>query len=69
MNEAALLKALNSGKVAFAAMDVYENEPVKGNEFTSLPNVSLTPHIGASTVNGQFRVGMYVAEKRLDMLG
>ena len=69
VKEAALLEAMNSGKVAFAAMDVFENEPVKGNEFTSLPNVSLTPHIGASTSDGQFRVGMEIAEKLLELLG
>jgi len=68
LKESALLDALRSGKVAFAALDVFESEPVKGNEFTSLPNVSLTPHIGASTVDGQFRVGMEVAERLLELL-
>ncbi|MBN2208670.1 MAG: 3-phosphoglycerate dehydrogenase [Candidatus Coatesbacteria bacterium] len=68
IKEAALLDALKSGKVAFAGIDVFENEPVKGNEFTSLPNVSLTPHIGASTIDGQFRVGIEVADKLLELL-
>ena len=68
IKEAALLEALKSGKVAFAGVDVFENEPVKSNELTSLPNVSLTPHIGASTIDGQFRVGIEVAEKLLELL-
>ncbi len=68
VKEAALLEAMGSGKVAFAGIDVFESEPVKGNEFTSLPNVSLTPHIGASTSDGQFRVGMELAEKLLELL-
>lgn len=69
VKESALLQAMNSGKVAFAALDVFESEPVTGNEFTSLPNVSLTPHVGASTSDGQFRVGIEVAEKLIDLLG
>jgi len=69
VSEAALLKAMKSGKVAFAGIDVFEEEPVKDNELTSLPNVSLTPHIGASTVDGQFRVGIELAEKLLELLG
>ncbi|MBN1591898.1 MAG: 3-phosphoglycerate dehydrogenase [Candidatus Coatesbacteria bacterium] len=68
VKEAALLEALKSGKVASAGIDVFENEPVKGNEFTSLTNVSLSPHIGASTVDGQFRVGIEVAEKLIELL-
>ena len=68
VKEAALLEAMRSGKVAFAGIDVFESEPVRGNEFTSLPNVSLTPHVGASTSDGQFRVGMEVAEKLLELL-
>jgi len=69
VKESALLQAMNSSKVAFAALDVFESEPVTGNEFTSLPNVSLTPHVGASTSDGQFRVGIEVAEKLIDLLG
>jgi len=69
LDETALYDAIKDGHVAGAALDVFENEPVKGNEFTSLPNVSLTPHIGASTSDGQFRVGMEVAEKLLELLG
>jgi D-3-phosphoglycerate dehydrogenase len=62
VDEKALLEALNSGKVTRAALDVFEKEPLECAELRDHPNVYMTPHIGASTVEGQFRVGMEVAE-------
>ncbi len=61
--ESDLLEALKSGKVAAAALDVFEGEPVPRKEILEHPRISLTPHIGASTVEAQQRVGLEVADK------
>ena len=53
----ALLEALNSGKVAGAGLDVYEEEPTKNTELVNHPRVSATPHIGAATKEAQTRIG------------
>ena len=58
-----LLNALDSGKVGGAGLDVFEGEPQPRNEILKHPNISLTPHIGASTLQAQERVGIMVAEK------
>ena len=65
IDESALLDALNSGKVAAAALDVFENEPPTEaqNALINHPGVSVTPHIGGSTVEGQARVGTEIAYK------
>jgi D-3-phosphoglycerate dehydrogenase len=55
--EKALLKALDSGKVAAAALDVFEEEPTKNEAIYTHPKISLTPHIGASTIEAQLRIG------------
>ena len=55
--EKALLEALNSGKIAGAAIDVFDEEPTKNEELVKHPKVSVTPHIGASTVEAQTRIG------------
>ncbi len=55
-----LIKALDSGKVAAAAIDVFEEEPTKNEALYSHPNISLTPHIGASTKEAQARIGVEV---------
>lgn len=52
-----LLEALNSGKVAGAGIDVFEEEPTKNLELINHPRVSCTPHIGASTGEAQERIG------------
>ncbi|MBC8061817.1 MAG: D-2-hydroxyacid dehydrogenase [Clostridiaceae bacterium] len=57
VDEAALLEALNSGKLAGAGVDVFEEEPTKNVELVNHPKVSVTPHIGASTVEAQTRIG------------
>ena len=57
VDEAALLEALNSGKLAGAGVDVFEEEPTKNVELVNHPRVSVTPHIGASTVEAQTRIG------------
>jgi D-3-phosphoglycerate dehydrogenase len=69
INEADLLAALKSGQVAGAALDVYEQEPPpKDFPFRDLPNVVLTPHLGASTAEAQESVGIEVAEQIYDYL-
>jgi D-3-phosphoglycerate dehydrogenase / 2-oxoglutarate reductase len=55
--EKALLEALNNGKLAGAAVDVFEEEPTKNEELVKHPKVSVTPHIGASTMEAQMRIG------------
>lgn len=61
INETELLKALDSGKVSFAALDVYENEPTPMKELISHPKISTTPHIGAATSEAQDRIGLELA--------
>ncbi len=60
VDEAALLKALDSGKVAAAAVDVFEEEPTKNKELYTHPKVALTPHIGGSTKEAQARIGQEI---------
>lgn len=61
INENDLLTALNSGKVAAAALDVYENEPTPMKELLTHPNIACTPHIGAATLEAQDRIGEELA--------
>ncbi len=61
IDEEALLEALNSGKVAFAGLDVFDNEPTPLRALLAHPKVSLTPHIGASTNEAQERIGTELA--------
>ena len=64
VNEDALYDALKSGKVFAAGIDVFEKEPPENtSKLATLNNVSLTPHIGASTEEGQNRAGVQLAEK------
>lgn len=70
IREADLLAALNSGKVRYAGLDVFENEPPTEaqKELINHPRVSITPHIGASTEEAQERVGAEIAQKIIDAL-
>lgn len=69
VDEPALIRAIESGEIKGAAMDVFEKEPVTSdNPITGVPNIYLTPHIGASTIEGQFRVGIEVAERVIETL-
>ena len=62
VDEAALLAALNSGKIRGAGLDVFAEEPSANAELYSHPNVSCTPHIGAATVEAQKRIGAEIVE-------
>ncbi len=70
IKEADLLAALNSGKVRYAGLDVFEKEPPTEaqKELINHPRVSVTPHIGASTEEAQERVGAEIAQKIIDAL-
>ncbi len=61
IDELELINALNSGKVAFAGLDVFENEPKPRKELLTHPKISLTPHIGAATNEAQERIGEELA--------
>ncbi len=63
IDEAALKDALDSGKVAGAALDVFPSEPMTENPLFSYPNVVVTPHLGASTAEATDRAGFQSAEQ------
>ena len=62
INEAALLGAIKSGKVKYAATDVFEKEPPVNTDILRMNAVGLSPHIGASTEEAQERVGIELAQ-------
>lgn len=68
IDEDALIHALNSGKVAAAGLDVFDNEPTPRMDILSHPRISLTPHIGASTEEAQNKIGEELAQKMIAAL-
>lgn len=68
VDERALLKALKEGKVAGAALDVFEEEPPKNGELIRHERVIATPHLGASTEEAQRKVSIVIAEQVRDAL-
>ena len=68
IDEKDLINALDSGKLSFAALDVFNNEPKPSKEILNHPKISLTPHTGASTVEAQDRIGLSLAEQNLSIL-
>ncbi|MES2828882.1 MAG: D-2-hydroxyacid dehydrogenase [Bacteroidota bacterium] len=66
IDEAALIDALDSGKVAFAGLDVFDNEPTPLAAILQHSKISQTPHIGASTNEAQERIGTELANLIID---
>ena len=69
IDEIALIEALDSGKVAFAGLDVFESEPKPEIKILMHPKISLTPHIGAATDEAQDRIGTELASQIIGILG
>jgi D-3-phosphoglycerate dehydrogenase len=67
VDEVALIEALDSGKVSFAGLDVFEEEPHPAVQVLMHPQISLSPHIGASTLEAQDRVGVELAEQIISL--
>ena len=68
VDEVALLDALNDGKLAFAGVDTFDNEPKPAVQVLMHPKVSLTPHIGATTSQAQERIGSELATQIISIL-
>ena len=69
VNENDLAEALKSGKVGYAGIDVYQQEPPEGSPLLSVENVLLTPHLGAQTYENMDRIGDVVCEIIKDFAG
>lgn len=67
LNEVALLKFIDSGKVAGAALDVFENEPTPELPLLMHPNLSLSPHLGGNTLDAQEKIGTELAQQIIDI--
>jgi len=63
VDEVALIEALDSGKLMFAGLDVFEDEPTPAMHVLMHPKISLTPHIGAATLEAQDRIGTELAQQ------
>jgi len=68
IDEVALIEALESGKLGFAGLDVFENEPTPAIKVLMNNKVSLTPHIGAATGEAQDRIGQELADQIITIL-
>ena len=68
LNEVALIEAIDHGKIAFAGLDVFENEPNPAIQVLMHPQISLTPHIGAATNEAQDRIGTELAAQIVTLL-
>lgn len=68
INEVELIEALETGKVLFAGLDVFEEEPTPAVQILMHPKISLTPHIGAATLEAQDRIGTELAEQIISLL-
>jgi D-3-phosphoglycerate dehydrogenase / 2-oxoglutarate reductase len=69
VDEKALLSALESGKIAFAGLDVFENEPNPFHELLKHDKIAVTPHIGAATNEAQDRIGLELADLIIAQFG
>ena len=69
IDENALLKVLETGKVSYVALDVFENEPTPNKSLLNHPKIAVTPHIGAATLEAQDRIGIELANQIIDTFG
>lgn len=67
IDEESLIKHIESGKVSFAALDTFENEPNPSIKILMNQNISLTPHIGAATKEAQKRIGIELADQIINI--
>ncbi|WHF52694.1 D-2-hydroxyacid dehydrogenase [Chryseobacterium gotjawalense] len=67
INEVTLLEAIENGKVAGAALDVFENEPSPELALLMNPNLSLSPHLGGNTQDAQQKIGKELAEQIIEI--
>ena len=68
IDEVALVDALDNNKLAFAALDTFENEPKPEIKLLMHPKISLTPHIGAATLEAQDRIGTELGQQIISIL-
>lgn len=68
LDEVALVNAIESGKVSFAALDVFEKEPQPEIQLLMNDKLSLSPHIGAATMEAQDRIGVELAQQIAEIL-
>ena len=68
VDEVAMVEALKSGKLSFAGVDTFENEPTPAVQVLMTPNVSLTPHMCAATTHAQERIGSELASQIISIL-
>ena len=69
IDEVALVSALDINKLAFACLDTFENEPKPEVKLLMHPKISLTPHIGAATLEAQDRIGEELGQQIISILG
>jgi len=69
VDESALLEGLKSGKIGGAGLDVFEGEPKPKQELLDHERVSVSPHIGASTLEAQRNIGLELADQMIEILG
>ncbi|MGB1807013.1 MAG: D-2-hydroxyacid dehydrogenase [Flavobacteriaceae bacterium] len=68
VNEVALVDALDNNKLSFAGLDTFENEPKPEIKLLMHPKISMTPHIGAATLEAQDRIGQELADQIISIL-
>ncbi|CAA0184327.1 D-3-phosphoglycerate dehydrogenase [Tenacibaculum maritimum] len=68
LDEVALVNAIETGKVRYAALDVFENEPTPEIQLLMNPEISMTPHIGSATMEAENRMGTELAQQIVKLL-
>ncbi len=68
LDEVALINGLENGKISFAGLDVFESEPNPEIRILMHPSISLTPHIGAATLEAQERIGLELADQIISIM-